>query len=236
MIWAAALQAPTTHKNKKDTTIVIKYFSGYPLFLASFCAFLLAFALPAPAEAAADSASSPPAQFVQSLGNTALMSLTGKNMDRKTREDRVRKILHDNFDTAAIGKFALGTYWREASDNQRKEYMSLFEDMVVQTYTTRFEDYSGQKLKVAGSEPSGPADYIVSSQVIQKDGPPVNLQWRVRKEDSGLRVVDVVVEGVSMSVTQRSDFSSVIQNGGGSIDALLSHLRDRKDEAAHKKG
>ena len=113
--------------------------------------------------------------------------------------------------------------------------MSLFEDMIVQTYTTRFEDYSGQKLKVTGSEPSGSTDYIVTSQVVQQDGPPVNLQWRVRKKDS-LRVVDVIVEGVSMSVTQRSDFSSVIQNGGGKLDALLSHLRDRKEAADSKKG
>ena len=78
---------------------------------------------------------------------------------------------------------------------------------------------------------------MVTSQVIQKDGPPVNLQWRVRKKDGGLRVVDVVVEGVSMSVTQRSDFASVIQSGGGKLDALIAHLRDRKQEAvANKKG
>ena len=115
--------------------------------------------------------------------------------------------------------------------------MSLFEDMIVKTYTTRFEDYSGQTLKVTGSEPSGATDYIVASQVIQKDGPPVNLQWRIRKKDSGLRVVDVIVEGVSMSVTQRSDFASVIQGGGGSVNALISHLRDRKEQSiADKKG
>jgi len=199
-------------------------------FLASFCAILLSLTVLS-APASAGSASSAPSQFVQNLGNTALMSLTGKNITRKAREDRVRKILHDNFDVQAIGKFALGTSWRDATDAQRKEYTSLFEDMIVQTYTTRFEDYSGQKLKVDGSEPSG-SDFIVSSQVLQQDGPPVNLQWRVRQKDGGLRVVDVVVEGVSMSVTQRSDFASVIQNGGGNVEALLTHLRDRKAAAA----
>lgn len=207
-----------------------KIFSG-SLLLAVFCAFLISLATAAPA---ADTSSTPSARFVQALGNTALMSLTGKNIPRKTREDRVRKILRDNFDVQAIGKFALGPYWREASDSQKKEYMDLFEDMVVKTYTTRFEDYSGQTLKVTGSEPSGATDYIVTSQVIQKDGPPVNLQWRVRKEDNGLRVVDVIVEGVSMSVTQRSDFASVIQGGGGHVEALISHLRERKESSAKK--
>ena len=209
-----------------------KTLSGCALFLTAFCVFLLSFST----VSSAGSASSPSAKFVQSLGDTALMSLTGKNIPRKTREDRVRKILNDNFDVNAIAKFALGTHWKEASDSQKKEYMSLFEDMIVKTYTTRFEDYSGQTLKVESSEPSGATDHIVTSQVIQKDGPPVNLQWRVRNKGGSLHVVDVIVEGVSMSVTQRSDFSSVIQGGGGKLDALLAHLRSRKEQSANKKG
>lgn len=176
---------------------------------------------------AASTASTPAAVFVQKLGDTALMSLTSKKMNRSTRETRVRDILQKNFDIAAIGKFALGTHWREISDAQRAEYMKLFENMIVQTYTTRFEDYAGQTLKVSGATASGASDSLVDSQVIQKDGPPINLQWRVREKDGGMRVVDVVVEGVSMSVTQRSDFSAVIQNGGGKIDALLTSMRDR---------
>ena len=216
---------------------MIKALSGSSLFLTAFFVAFFSLVLSAPASAAeAKSVSSPPAQFVQNLGNTALMSLTGKNINRKTREERVRGILRSNFDVQAIGKFAMGTYWKEASEAQRKEYMNLFEDMIVQTYTTRFEDYSGQKLKVDGSTASGSTDFIVTSQVIQKDGPPVHLEWRIRKKDAALRVVDVVVEGVSMSVTQRSDFAAVIQNGGGSIDALLTSMRDRRDAAAHKKG
>src|SRR3972149_5080414 len=98
--------------------------------------------------------------------------------------------------------------------------------MIVQTYTSRLEDFSGQKLKVDGSIPAGDRDFIVVSQFVQQDGPPVNLEWRVRTKDGGLlRIVDVVVEGVSMSVTQRSDFSAVIQNGGGGVVARRSRPR-----------
>ncbi len=182
---------------------------------------------------AASTASTPAAVFVQKLGDTALMSLTSKKMNRSTREARVRDILEKNFDIAAIGKFALGTHWRDISDTQRGEYTKLFENMIVQTYTTRFEDYAGQNLKVSGAAASGKTDFLVDSQVIQKDGPPINLQWRVRQKDEGLRVVDVVVEGVSMSVTQRSDFAAVIQNGGGKVEALLTSMRERS--AAAKK-
>lgn len=166
-------------------------------------------------------------QFVQKLGDSALSSLTDKIISSSTREERVRNLLEQNFDIQAIGKFAMGPYWREASDTQRQEYLGLFEGMIVRTYTKRFEDYSGQTLKVMGSTAAGASDDIVLSQVIQKDGPSVNLEWRVRNEDGGLKIVDVIVEGISMSVTQRSDFSSVIQNSGGSVDALLKALRQQ---------
>ena len=179
-------------------------------------------------------AAATPSQFVQSLGDTALSSLTDKKTPRAIREKRVREILENNFDIQTIGKFAMGTYWKDASDTQRKEYLDLFENTLVSAYTTRFEDYSGQALKVHGFTNSGATDFIVASRVIQKDGPAINLEWRVRKEDSGLKIVDVVVEGISMSVTQRSDFSSVIQHGGGNIDTLLTSLREQSKTSSQK--
>jgi len=192
------------------------------------CFFIFSFSFILPGPARADT--SGPSQFIQQLGHTALMSLTEKNLPRSERETRVRTILRDNFDTQAIGQFALGTYWKDATDAQRKEYMSLFEDMIVKTYTSRFENYSGQTLQVDSAVSGGGKDSIVSSQVLQKDGPPIALQWRVRDEDGKLRVVDVIVDNISMSVTQRSDFAATIQNGGGTIDALLSAMRAHKEK------
>jgi phospholipid transport system substrate-binding protein len=170
---------------------------------------------------------STPSQFVQKLGDVALSSLTDKTMSRAVREQHVREILESSFDIAAIGRFAMGTYWRDASETQRSEYLGLFENSLVTTYTNRFEDYSGQTLKVNGFIASGDTDSIVSSQVVQKDGPSVNVEWRVRKVGSNFKIVDVVVEGISMSITQRSDFTSVIQRSGNSIDSLLASLREQ---------
>jgi len=197
--------------------------------LTILCLFIVSFFLMMPQAAKADTAT--PDQFIQQLGHTALMSLTEKNMPRNEREARVREILQNNFDIQAIGKFALGPYWNSASETQRKEYLDLFETMIVQTYTTKFENYSGQTLKVDGTVPGGENDSVVSSQVLQKDGPPIHLQWRVRNESGALRVVDVVVEGISMSVTQRSDFAATIQNGGGTVDALLASMRAHQKQA-----
>ena len=176
----------------------------------------------------------PAVAFVGKLGDTALMSLTKKDFTRGEREKRVREILKNNFNVNTIARFAMGVYWRAATKVQQDEYLNLFEDMIVQTYTTRFEDYSGQKLVVGAAVKSGKRDTLVSSQIVQKDGPPINIEWRVRSKKGDLRIIDVVVEGISMSVTQRSDFSAVIQGSGGDINALLTILRERKKEAAQK--
>lgn len=177
-------------------------------------------------------AAATPSDFIVQLSRTALMSLTAKNIPRSEREARVREILHDNFDVQAIGKFAMGTSWRQATEQQRQEYLNLFENMIVQTYTTRFEEYSGQQLKVTGAQQAGPQDTLVSSQILQKDGPPINIQWRVRNAESKLRVVDVLVDNISMSVTQRSDFAAIAQKGG--IEGLLQSMREHQQLAKTK--
>lgn len=174
--------------------------------------------------------------FVKHLGDTALMSLTENTISRAERENRVRKILNDNFDVKTIGKFALGTYWRTATEEEKTSYMKLFEDMVVTTYTSRFEGYSGQTLEVGEAVATG-KDLVVASKIVQKDGPAISIDWRLReKKEGGLRIIDVIVEGVSMSVTQRSDFSSVIQQGGGKISYLIDVLKKRNPSSKPKKG
>jgi len=174
-------------------------------------------------------------EFIKKLGDTALMSLTENGITRTQRESRVNSILSDNFDVDTIARFAMGPYWRDANDAQKAEYQKLFKDMIVVTYTTRFEDYSGQTLKVGNVVASGKRDYLVSSQIVQKGAPPINIDWRVRDKDGKLAIIDVIVEGISMSVTQRSDFASVIQRGGGDINSLLAMLRERnKKESSIK--
>ncbi len=164
-------------------------------------------------------------KFIQKMGDIALTQLTDKELSAGEREKRVRDLLRQNFDVDAIGKFALSKHWRTATDAQRKEYLKLFENMIVGTYAQRFGEYSGQQFKVGGTKPINDRDSVVSSQVIQKDGPPLNIEWRVRNANGQFKVLDVFIENVSMAITQRSDFDAVVQRSG--IDGLLKTLRDR---------
>ena len=164
-------------------------------------------------------------KFIQSLTDTGVGFLSDESLSLDQQKKEFKKILTRDFDLNTIGRVALGKHWRKASEAQKKEYLSLFKDMVIDVYSKRFEDYNGQKIEVTRSRPEGKRDVLVSSILKQDGGPDVRLDWRVRKKGSQYKVIDVIVEGVSMSLTQRSDFASVIQRGGGEVEALLVHLR-----------
>jgi len=186
----------------------------------AFCA-VFAISFPALAGKADDPAST----FVQGMGDKALTSLTAKEISADERSTRVRALLRENFDVQTIGRFVMGPAWRDATEAQKTQYMDLFEDMIVGTYAQRFADYSGQSFEVTGSKPLNDKDSLVKSKIMQKDGPPVMIDWRVRAKNGAMKVVDVIVEDISMSVTQKSDFTSVIQSSG--IDGLIKTLKQR---------
>lgn len=181
----------------------------------------------APAQVRAEDFSKNAETFVRGLADRAIQALTPKDITRKERIERFRKLLHDSFDVPVIGRWVLGRYWDRASKDEQDEYMRLFEDLIVVTYVDRFAEYTGESLKVGESSMLEPTVAVVKSEITQSVGEPVRVEWRLRAPGGNLKIVDVLVNGTSMSVTQRSDFGSVINRNGGEIKGLLTALRDR---------
>lgn len=163
--------------------------------------------------------------FVNDLVQEGIAFLSNKNLTVEQRKQEFDQLLSNNFAIKTIAKFSIGRYWRSATESQRDEYFNLFKNMIVNVYSKRFGDYQGQNISVTGSRPDGKRDTIVYSVLQPSDGPNISVDWRIRHKAGKFLVVDVIVEGVSMSLTQRSDFASVIQRGGGNVDVLLAHLR-----------
>ncbi len=164
--------------------------------------------------------------FVQSMVDNGLAFLSDESLDKADKAQKFKTLLNESFDLDAISKFAVGRYWRNMSEEQQEEYTSLFKTMLVDVYSKRFDEYQGQSVKITGSEPLNEKDTIVKSKIISpKSNNDVPVEWRVRKKGNQYKVIDVLVAGVSMSVTQRSDFSSVIQRGGGDVSVLINHLK-----------
>lgn len=202
--------------------------------LARLCLVLcLALIAAPPAVAAAQNQNQgpdlPAAQaFVEGVVADGIALLSDAGADEAGRQRRFRALLDKNFAMKTIGRFALGRYWRQATPEQRAEYLSLFNDMVVEHYAKQFGGYAGQTMEITGARAQGERDAVVSSVIPREQGAPVDVDWRVRLNvrGGGYRIVDVVVEGVSMAMTHRSDFDAVIQRGGGSVEALLDALRN----------
>lgn len=184
------------------------------------------FAALAPARAADD----PAAGFISDLGERAIHVLTSTS-SQADREREFKALFDEGFDVPGIARFVLGPYWRTATDAQHDEFTKLFEAYIIHAYVVRFSAYSGQQLKVNGSRPEGDTSTLVNSQITgTTNSPPVKVDWRVAKTDKGFKITDVIVEGVSMAITERQEFASVIQRGGGQIEALLKALRERSGQ------
>lgn len=170
------------------------------------------------------------ATFISDLADKAIAGLTKRNLPLEERAQEFRAIFTQNFDVPAIGRFALGRYWRIATEEERAEYLKLFEDFIVGTYSQRFGDYSGEKIKILGTRQGDEGDVTVFTELQRaggQSGPPYKVDWRLKREGSTFKIFDIIAEGISMSVTQRDDFSAAIQRSGGKVAGLIASLKEK---------
>lgn len=166
--------------------------------------------------------------YMTDLSQRALALLTGTEIPEDERETRFRALFRESIDVPTTAKFVLGRYWRSATDAQRQKFTELFEDFVVIVYLKHFRDYTGEKLEIYGGRVNKKGNgAIVDSEIILTDGPPIRVSWAVQRQNGGLRIVDIIAEGVSLAITHRSEFGAVIRANGGKVDALINALQTK---------
>ena len=201
-------------------------------FLVSWLASVLiavALVVGAPGRAHAGEFEEGAKNFIKAMTEDAISMLTVKDIKRFERARRFRTLMNKNFAIKGIAKFVLGRYWRKASEEQQEEYLRLFEDLMVVTYSYRFEKYSGEKLLIKGAEIRSEKDAIVHTTMVKANNAtkPLKVAWRVRGKGETFTIIDVMVEGISLIMTQKSEFASFIKQNGGKLDALLKELKKR---------
>ncbi len=179
----------------------------------------------APARAQDDPSLAAVALFVDELINDAIVILRRKELPVAERESLLAERLRRGFALDYIARFVLGRHWRKATPGQRREYQDLFTDFIIKSYSVRLDDYTDQTIEVGYAQPVGKKDFIVASKIIRDTGPPLAIDWRVRKRDGAYKVIDLKVAGISMAISQREEFSAVVQREG--IDGLIDGLRSR---------
>lgn len=163
--------------------------------------------------------------FITGVADRGIDFLSDQSLSNEEKTQKFEKLLSESFDLKTIGRFTLGRYWRTASEDQRTEFLELFEQSVIDSYSRRFKEYKGEDVTIDGASAKGEGDIVVKSFIVPPGGQKVQVDWRVRKKGGSFAIIDIIVEGVSMALTQRSDFASVIQRGGGDVQVLIDHLK-----------
>lgn len=165
--------------------------------------------------------------FMSNIGSEVISLLTNKNISDQERAQKFQQMLDSSFDVHAVGKFVLGRYWKQATEEQKQQFLKLFTETTVLSYATRFKEYTSEKFEVTGSRMETDGGVTVTSKIVRPQGPEISIDWRIFEKKGEMRIYDVILEGISMGITQRSEFAAVIQKGGGNIESLNAALEKK---------
>jgi len=167
--------------------------------------------------------------FVNKLGNDALAVVSDSSASSEQKLTKLQQMFISVVDIDWIAKFVLGKYNKQITPEQREKYNASYRDFLIKHYTSNFEEYKdGTTFKVTGTVEDKPDEYVSSMEITRPGAKPLVVDYRVREKDGSLKVMDIVVEGVSLIITQRSEFSSVIARDG--IDGLIKLLEEKKNQ------
>ncbi|MGF1629633.1 MAG: phospholipid-binding protein MlaC [Kiloniellaceae bacterium] len=180
-----------------------------------------------PAVAAVDTKQA--ADFLANLQERAASRLGDASVSEKEKEEHFRKLFNENFDLPTIGRFVIGRYWRAASEADQKAFLAVFEDAMVQRFLPLLAEYSSERFQIGTVTPvsGNESEAMIDSRIDRTQGEPYRVSWRVRENNGDFKILDIVGEGVSMAITLRSEYGSVLKNNGGQLPPLTDALREK---------
>lgn len=190
---------------------------------AAALALVLCWASPVGAGARAQDAG----EFVRKLGDEVVAVLKDQSRDLASRREALRAVFLASFDSKAIARFVLGRYWRVATEAQKARYLSVFPTYVADIYAGQLSKYSGEEFVVLRERQIDTSRVYVDTEIRRPDRVPLKVDFRVHRTEDGFRTFDVFVEGISLLITKRDEFATVIRRNG--LDGLLTLLERRTE-------
>jgi phospholipid transport system substrate-binding protein len=171
-------------------------------------------------------ADNPAAQRIHKLGQDVLAVMADPSISKDQRIAHFSGLLARDLDIPVIGRFVLGRHWRNASHSQRITYLRAFKRYVVRTYSDRLGGANFNQFKVTSVRTVGKRDILVRTQITRPNKGSVFADWRVRERKGAYKILDLFIEGVSMSMTLRQEFGAVLRHKGG-IKGLIAMMNSR---------
>jgi len=176
-----------------------------------------------------------PATFINNLGSQLRTVTSYPSPERKLAG--FRELFREDFDVPGLGRFVLGRFWPMFTPGEQQEFLGLFENLVVLTYSKRLLEYAdgGSGPRVTRSRPDQDGA-VVSSEISRGSGPwtgqsqtvqPLKVDWRLSARDGQYKISDVVIDGLSMAVNGRSQLEGVVERNGGRAQAILAVMRQQ---------
>lgn len=157
-----------------------------------------------------------------------LLRLVSSDQPLSAKRDAFKTMIEAEGAVEDIARAALGAPWKRMSANQKSAYTEAFISFLAQTYAEQFDNYAGETFKVVSARNGRRKTIYVATQVARPNGgQKLNVEWRVRDNGSGFKVLDVVVEGVSLVFQQRSELAALLAQSGNDIDAFILALSTR---------
>ena len=195
------------------------------LTFAGACAALAVIGAPRPAWAQRSPAGGFINQFL-----TGLVGIVNGPQDVAAKKAALGPVIDSNVDVPKIARFCLGRFWSTATPAQQSQYVAIFHQVLLNSISGNLGKYRGVTYTLQGEAPQG-TNILVSTVINRPNAPSANVQWVVDSSSGTPKVVDVVPEGTSLRLTQRSDYASYLGRHGNDISALLSALQQQLNNA-----
>jgi phospholipid transport system substrate-binding protein len=163
--------------------------------------------------------------FVKSTGDRLVAIVNGPG-SATTKRAAMTQILDNDVDVDGIGRFCLGRFWRQATPEQQKQYLTLFHQVLVTNITSKLGEYQGVTFTMGRSKPQD-EEVVVSTTVVRPNNPPTAVDWIIANPSSQPRIIDVVAEGTSLRLTQRQDYASYLTHNNNNLDALIGAMKNQ---------
>lgn len=164
--------------------------------------------------------------FVEKVTQEGLVDIINSNVSQQEKDRRFEKLFNEALDLKFIGQFVLGRYWRTATPEQKKGFIEVYRQLNVKTWSKRFDEFRGKKFIFNGTSPSSSANQIfVNSSVPMDQGNPASVVWRVKQSGNSFKIVDIIIENVSLAITARNEYTAFIKKSPNGIDGLIKDLK-----------
>ena len=168
-----------------------------------------------------------PDVFVQSTVNRASQILS-KDISKEEKINQLKLVAKDTVDIKGVGYYSLGSARKNLDNDQRKEYLILFEKYFLKSFSSRLSEYTNPKIEVWEKKVLNEKYTIVNSILIAtSERPEVKIDWRVYTKNPDKPLIrDLIIEGLSLARTQKEEFASILNSNDGDINALFKTLKE----------